>query len=87
MGKAFILLMLGAVVWFGKRGFSSPDLPAQTIDRILVLILISNFVLYMLNERLAASGRFPIHVLKNNLVKTGNDYLLHKQNKPVDANT
>ncbi len=87
MGKAFISLMLGAVVCFWKSRLSSPDFMAQTINRMLIPNFKNTFALNLLNERFAGSGGFPIYVLKNNLVKTGNDYLLQKQNLPVDANT
>ncbi|WP_297094303.1 hypothetical protein [uncultured Draconibacterium sp.] len=87
MGKAFILLMLGIVVWLSESGLNYRKSTTKGIKQILNLILKITFNHNLLKAELAGAGRFPNRFAKINLVKTGIDYMLQMQNQPVDANT
>ena len=87
MGKAFILLMLGIVIWLGNSGLSSLESNTGNIERILHSILKHTFNHNLQKEKFAGAGMFQNRIAKINLVKTGDDYILQMQNQPVDAIT
>ncbi|MDX8338102.1 hypothetical protein SLH46_02835 [Draconibacterium sp. IB214405] len=87
MRKAFILQMFELVIWY-KMSSLSAHLPiARAASGMLFFVLKNPINNNFLFAEFAGGGRFPICSAKINLVKTGNDYMLQKQNQPVDANS